>query len=230
MRLLVVASDSMEFPGILAHGGHPLREAYAADWVRSVDLGGHRLLLVANGVGSGRAAAAVDAAAGFHPDAIVSTGFCGALEDKLGIGDIVLATEVETAHGLLHALPLASSAAFHAGKVISTDHVVQTSEEKHRLRAMGACAVEMEAGGVAQRAQDLGVPFYCVKAVTDLAGETLANDFNAALRSDGHFATISILSGTLRKPAARMPELLRLRNRCRRAARLLGEFFADCRF
>ena len=44
------------------------------------------------------------------------------------------------------------------------------------------------------RAPELGLPFYCVRAVTDLADESLANDFNRALRPDGHFDTISILS------------------------------------
>jgi NADPH:quinone reductase-like Zn-dependent oxidoreductase len=90
--------------------------------------------------------------------------------------------------------------------------------------------VEMEAGGVAERAVARGVPFYCVRVVTDMAGEDMANNFNGALRPDGHFATINILQGALRHPLVRLPELLRLRNRCVRAARVLGDFIADCRF
>jgi len=83
---------------------------------------------------------------------------------------------------------------------------------------------------VAARAEARGLPFYCVRAVTDLAGEDMANDFNMALRPDGHFDTMLILRGTLRHPLVRLPELLRLRNRCARAACVLGEFIADCRF
>ena len=55
----------------------------------------------------------------------------------------------------------------------------------------------MEAAGVAERAAALGLPFYCIKAVTDLAGETMANDFNAALRSDGHFDTMKVFTGSI---------------------------------
>jgi hypothetical protein len=88
----------------------------------------------------------------------------------------------------------------------------------------------MEAGGVAERAQARDVPFYCVRVVTDLADEDMANNFNQALRPDGHFATINILRGALRNPLVRLPELLRLRNRCIRAAGELGDFIADCRF
>jgi len=81
-----------------------------------------------------------------------------------------------------------------------------------------------------RRAPSRGLPFYCVKVVTDLAGETMANDFNAALRADGHFDTMVILRATLRRPLARLPELCRLRQRSVRAACVLGDFFADCRF
>jgi hypothetical protein len=88
----------------------------------------------------------------------------------------------------------------------------------------------MEAAGVAQRAQALGMPFFCIKTVTDLAGETMANDFNAVLRSDGRFDTIKLLASGLRHPRVRLPELFRLRRRCLLAARSLGDFIADCRF
>jgi hypothetical protein len=90
--------------------------------------------------------------------------------------------------------------------------------------------VEMEAAAVAERAEAHGTAFSCVRSVTDLAGEDLENDFNSALRPDGRFATIQVLTGALRQPAVRLPELLRLRNRCALAAMSLGDFFADCRF
>ncbi len=100
-----------------------------------------------------------------------------------------------------------------------------------RCGPAGGSAVEMEAGGVAERAAAQSeLPFYCIRVVTDLAGEDMANDFNLALRPDGHFATMSILSRALRDPLVRLPELVRLRNRCVRASRALGDFIADCRF
>ena len=205
--------------------------ACAVDWARLTHLAGHELLLVANGAGSRRAAAAADAAADFfQPDAVISTGFCGALDPQLALSDVVVATAVVSADRTYEALPVSSTAAHHAGVVYSIDHVAQTAEEKRRLRAGGAMVVEMEAAGVAARAQARGLPFYCIRVVTDLAGETMVNDFNAALRTDGHFDTMVILRGTLRRPLARLPELCRLWRRSVRAAHVLGAFFADCRF
>ena len=216
-------------------GWHPARRleigAGAVDWSRTFHLGTHDVLAVANGAGFLRAAAALDAAAAvFHPDAVISTGFCGALDPSLGLSDVVMATSIVAADRTYEALPVATAAPHHSGVVCSIGHVAQTAAEKLLLRAGGAIAVEMEAAGVAARAQARGLPFYCVRAVTDLAAETMANDFNAALRADGHFDTMVILGDTLRRPLARLPELCRLWQRSVRAARVLGDFFADCRF
>jgi nucleoside phosphorylase len=112
----------------------------------------------------------------------------------------------------------------------SIDHVAQTAEEKRRLRAAGAWAVEMEAAGVAERAAHSGLPFYCVRVVTDLADESFGMDFNAALRPDGRFDTMRILAGAMRSPVKLFPELIRLHGRCQTAAKALGEFIAGCRF
>src|SRR5262249_29763018 len=179
------------------------------------------------------------------------------LEDKLKIADLVTATGIlqpsaasVTRGNNQPVADLQSSASRRLGgefslsprlcvsasktalsaPICSVDHVVRTAEEKAQLRSTGAAAVEMEAAGIASRAHFHNLPFYCVRSVTDLAGETLANDFNAALRADGHFDTMNILGKAFRHPGVRLPELLRLRARCTRAARSLGDFFADCRF
>jgi len=69
-----------------------------------------------------------------------------------------------------------------------------------------------------------------VRTVTDRAGESFVTDFNGALRSDGHFDTIRILSSALRNPGQAVPELIRLRKYCNMATRTLGGFLVGCRF
>jgi adenosylhomocysteine nucleosidase len=210
MRILMVASDPMELRHLPRNTGFHL---------------------TAKGVGAKYAAAAVDAALDTFPaDAIVSTGFCGALDRSMQIGDIVVGSEVINGARRYPVTEPKSARPHHSGPIASIDHVAQTAAEKSALRSSGAIAVEMEAAGVAERAAARALPFYCVKVVTDLAGEDMANDFNSALRPDGHFATMDILRSSLRQPLVRIPELLRLRKRCARAALLLGEFIADCRF
>lgn len=227
MKLLFVAAFDMEFTGILGRLQTVETVHAGIRWARTGTLGTHSVLLAANGAGWKRAEAATDAGWSYlRPDVVISTGFCGALAGNLRIADIVSATNVNghPARAIAGATPAMQ------GGVRSIDHIARTAVEKARLAETGECAVEMEAAAVAERSEFHGTPFYCVRSVTDLADEDLANDFNSALRPDGHFATIQVLTGALRQPAVRLPELLRLRSRCAQAAHSLGDFFADCRF
>ncbi len=228
MKILFVASDRMEFPDIVRRASFVRPTGVAVDWSRKAMLGGNEIMLLANGIGPERARAA--AAAGidaFRPDAVVSTGFCGALAPSLGIAELVNANRIVSGGEIYDARAVKGP---KTGPIRSISYVARTAEEKRELALEGAIAVEMEAAGVAAEALRHSLPFYCIRAVTDLAGETLANDFNKALRSDGHFDTMSILRVALLHPATRLPELIRLRKRCIRAARALGDFFADNRF
>jgi adenosylhomocysteine nucleosidase len=231
VNLLFIASDAMEFRGLLARAAGVRRHSIGLDWVRSGKLGEHDAMFVANGVGAARAAAGFDAAIrNFPPDAVISTGFCGALDPDLCLSDVVVGEAIIGSGACYPALPVAVAGAFRSGPIYSSDRVVRTSGEKRELRATGACAVEMEAVGIAERTQKTALPFYCVRVVTDLADEDMVNDFGAALRDDGHFDTMVIVGNALRHPSVRVPELIRLRNRCARATRALGDFFAGCRF
>ncbi len=87
MRMLLVAADAMEFRGVARRTASLQPVPIAVDWARTGRLGGNDVLLVANGAGWKRAAAAADAGiAHFAPGAVVSTGFCGALDQGLKIG------------------------------------------------------------------------------------------------------------------------------------------------
>ena len=230
-RILLVAAEPREFDGLLPFCSEVRKLAWPIDWVRSCDLSGRKLWMVANGAGAAHAGKAVDVAcqAG-RPKAIVSMGYCGALDPALQIGDVFVATAVDAA-GRRFDVRLPQSHAPHAtGVLISVDRVAQTAAVKHLLRTTGASAVEMEAGGVAQFAAARGIPLFCVKSVTDTANHNFILDFNKALLSDGHFGTIKLLTSALRNPGRAVPELFRLRRFCRIATRTLGEFIAGCRF
>lgn len=230
MRILFVASAPMEYSGMLKFAKVEQSPAVGRLWGRTGWLRGHEVLLTANGVGRNRAAAAVAVGCTiFQPDAIVSTGFCGALDPGLDIAAVLVGTCVRGENTFV-CQPVSSDRPYTQGMVMSVDHVVQTANEKRGLHAQGASVVEMEAEGVAARAEALGLPFYCIRAVTDKAGEDLANDFNRALRDDGHFDTMRIFGHSLSRPVARIPELFRLRGNCIRAAQTLGDFFANCQF
>jgi len=230
-RILLVAAEPREFAGLLPFCTGVRRLRWPVYWARYGESAERQFWMVANGAGPARAAKAVEVALlACRPQAIVSMGFCGALDPALNIGDIVVATGLAGRRAASAGRCLYTARPCATGLLASIDHVAQTVAEKAALRATGATAVEMEAAGVADRAAAHALPFFCVKSVTDLAGQSFAVDFNHALRSDGHFDTIRILSSALRNPGKAFPELLRLRNFCRIASRTLGEFIDGCRF
>jgi adenosylhomocysteine nucleosidase len=150
---------------------------------------------------------------------IINTGFCGALDPSLSIGDIVVWGDV----------PCGSR--FSSGEISSSDHVVVTAAEKRQLREKtGAIAAEMEAAAVKKIAEDWRVPFYCVRAVSDMANEDLPLDFNLYRDRAGRFSLPRIALAAMNRPWTRIPALKRLEANCNVASESLGAFFADCRF
>ncbi len=232
--ILFVAAEPREFSGYRKYCSDQRPLPLPVHWSRSAVRGSQSVWLVANGAGRGRAEMAVAAAAAMTtPECVVSTGFCGALDPELRIADIFVADRVDTATG---SFPMRrpqvddGGHTGHFGPLVSVDYIAESAEQKKQLRASGAGAVEMEAGGVAAEASRRGIPMFCIRSVSDLAGESFSLSLNAALRSDGRFDTIKILCSALCRPTQRVPELLRLRNRCELASEKLGEFLAKCRF
>src|SRR5271154_1740155 len=156
---LLVAAETREFAGI----------------VKRIGASNPRWILAANGPGPKLVAEALDQVLRERKqveqgtvDGIVSTGFCGALDPALKVGDIVVSGD-----------PVASPRPFVRGEILSMDRVAVTAAEKRGLRQQtGAVAIEMESAAVAAKARERGVPFRCIKVVSDTAAEDMPLDFN----------------------------------------------------
>jgi adenosylhomocysteine nucleosidase len=228
---LFVTSDPAEFSGVMRR--FPVEPLdWPVDYAGRVVDGGRRWFLVANGAGPALAAAALETARERERiDAIVSTGYCGALDPELRLGAVVVGTRILS--GSLEfpaATPLDAGAAHH-GAVACEDRVIQTAEQKRALREQtGAAAVDMESHALAAEAALMDAPFYCVRAVTDTATEDLRFDFNAVRDAEGRIRRDRIVASAMRRPLAHVPELIRLAKRSRRASEQLGEYLASCRF
>ncbi len=230
-RLLLIAAEPREFRGLMRFCRKVRRLEWPVHWARAVELNGRECWLAANGAGAARAAQVVDVARSFGKLGLIcSMGYCGAVVEEMNVGAVFAAERVRACDREYVTVLPECGRPFHTGVLASVDRVAQTAEEKRELRKRGASAVDMEAAGVAARAEELGVPLCCIKSVTDLAGESLHLDFNGALRSDGRFDTMHLIAASCRRPLTLLPELMRLGMRSRTASRRLGEFIGDCRF
>ena len=235
--VVVVAAMAREFGGLRRYTGPWVDLRLPIEFACRTEVRGERWILAANGPGPRRARAAVEAVtARLKSRAAVSTGYCGALEPGLGPGDVIVATEViDSTSGERFAAGRPRRAAPAApdvlGRVVTGDRVIATAEGKSGLRARyQASAVDMEAAAVGAWAHARRVPCYCVRAVTDLAGEGFAIDFERARRADGSLPASRILWAALAKRSMGLRELARLGWRSRRASARLGEYLAGCQF
>jgi adenosylhomocysteine nucleosidase len=216
---LLVGAEKREFDGIQAKLGTGKPMVWPeAQFAQEVIANGARWWLVANGPGEELVKQALKnrkAVTG-----IISIGFCGALDPALKIGDIVISGE----------RPITKHP-FVAGVLYTSTRVAVTAKEKSALRqSTGAIAVDMEAATVERIAHEWGVPFRCVRVVSDTASEDMPLDFNQYRNAAGRFDLQRIILRAISSPFTVIPALLRLNENCRNASRKLGEFFADCRF
>jgi adenosylhomocysteine nucleosidase len=210
--ILFIAAEAREFSGLLRRVPSSSRLDWPVAFAAEAGWRGQRWILVANGPGTNLVRQAFDTAVSRERfDEVVSTGYCGALDPSLAVADIFIPAS--------------------AGELVTTDRVITTAGEKRDLRAStGARAVDMEAATVADCARRAGLPFHCVRVVSDAAGEDLPLDLNRTRGSSGRFSTSKILAAALRKPITRVPALIALARNSAKASETLGAYLAGCEF
>jgi len=239
MAILFVASESSElrpFAALLTGLRKlkwPIDYAYEGIWES------RRMLLAANGAGPKLATQAVEVAiraamvaelSSSKLEAVVSAGYGGALDPTLRESQIVVATEVvdPTAEESYQCAKVHADSDFVSGVVLSQDEIVNDAPTKQRLQSSGAMVVDMESAGVAARAKRAGLPFACIRVISDRADESFPFNLNKMRSSDGRIARQKIMSYAVTHPAV-MPALFQLKRRTKEAAKALGEFLVSCR-
>lgn len=219
---LVLSSTTIELRGFLKRCTRLRREKLPVQWASSGVFRGVPVLAIANGAGIERAYAAVGVPG---LTSVWNLGFCGALDPKLRLGEVVVASQVGPD------VPARPESALPAvvGPLYTSSTVVCSAREKLALYRKGAIAVDMEAVGAFRRARELNIPFYAVKCVSDLANEDLWCDYNRALRDDGSIRFSRLAMEAVMRPFTCLPELIRLGKRSLIASERLGEYLAACK-
>jgi adenosylhomocysteine nucleosidase len=237
MAILYVASEASELKPFAGYLTGLRKLKWPLDYAFEGVLEGRRIMLAANGAGPKLAAQAVEVAmravtvaelSSSRLEAVVSVGYCGALDPALKESQIVMATGIlDAATGeTMDCEPLQADAV--RGVVLSHDRVANSASDKQQLWKSGAIAVEMEAAGVFARTRKANLPFFCIKSVTDLADESFPLDLNKMRTTEGRFSRGRIGSYALTHPKA-LPGLFHLKRRSEQAAKTLGEFLVSCR-
>jgi DeoD family purine-nucleoside phosphorylase len=156
---------------------------------------GEPLTIQSTGMGGPSAAIVLHELIALGVKRAIRVGTCGALDPKLGLGDLVVAREAIAADGTSAALGAdrlthadktladalvaeakrnsrASERAYYDGRIVSTDLFYESDSERSLAwSAEGAIAVEMEAAALYAIGAKAAIPVACVLVVTDTFDE-----------------------------------------------------------
>ncbi len=100
-------------------------------------------------------------------DCLISTGFAGALNDQLNVGDLLLAQNFSTAE-LSKARSLLVNLPIYVANLLTVPSVIDSNEERNKIaRATGAAAVDMETEFIARACAEHGVPLLSLRVISD---------------------------------------------------------------
>jgi adenosylhomocysteine nucleosidase len=151
-------------------------------------------------------------------DLVISIGWAGALTDNIAAG---------SAHNCAGVIDARTGERFQcdagAGSVwLATSPRVADEPEKRRLAATyKASLVDMEAAAVARLAAMRGIPFYCLKGVSDPLNAKLP-DFNRFIDPNGQFETSKFVLFALVRPWM-WPALVKMGENSRKASQSIAE-------
>jgi len=169
----------------------------------------------------------------YRPRIVLSAGFSGALSEDYRVGDILLASEVVDTEGSSwpttwpESLPAGAwRPLLHRGRLLTATAVVSSPEEK---RALGekhqAVAVDMESAYLARLCKERGVPFGCIRSISD-DWQTPLSPRLARLLAGGRVAPVRVVMALAASPRL-AGEMWRLARATRVAADQLGKALGE---
>ncbi len=190
------------------------------------------VVVIQAGIGRDRAQRALLTAAQQFPfSAVCSLGFAGGLTDALGPGSlvcpaVVLQDDGQTgksfgvppAHAVICKALSSAGILVHDGPLLTVDVPLRMAAVKRVAhQRTGAIAVDMEASGVVEAAQRLGIPWLAIKAVVDGVEEPLPGFLATCTTARGQVRWRRVL-WSLVADGARRRTLRRLGQASRQAA------------
>jgi adenosylhomocysteine nucleosidase len=206
-------------------------------WRRSFDGGEWIAACAGAGVGAATRAFAEVEKSG-EVDQVISTGWAGALREELVAGqayDVSIVIDARTgerfltpyADGSVDGSPRSQNRDLgHPGLWLVTSDRVADAHEKLRLaETYEAALVDMEAAAVARLARMRGIPFYCIKGISDGYSDQLP-DFNNFISPDGQFKLTRFVVFAVLRPWY-WHALIRMGENSRKAARNIAQSVLD---
>ena len=157
-------------------------------------------------------------ASGCRPERIIVAGFAGALREGLTVGDVMAVADIvdESGNQWAPAWPNQRS-----GRLLTCERMIGDPQQKRELGLKHqANIVDMESSAVAEVCAKHGIPFGCIRVVSDDITQPLSQRLLKLVES-GRVSPWRVIKEVVRSPRS-IIELLRLAKQTRVAAERLA--------
>src|SRR6266571_3731973 len=156
-------------------------------------------------------------------DLLISTGFAGALNDELQVGDLLLAKNFSTIDLNERGLSF-SNLPIHMADLLTVSALIDSSDQRNRIaRASSAAAVDMETEFIACACAEHGVPLLSLRVITDTPREPFPAPMKVLFDMERQRTDYRQLSSHVLKNPATLWRLIRFGIRIARARKVLTE-------
>jgi nucleoside phosphorylase len=157
-----------------------------------------------------------------HFDYLISAGFAGALNDRLQVGDLLIAKNFSTLWSAENRSSL-SSLPIHIADLLTVPALINSGEDRNKLAlTSGAMAVDMETEFIARACTVHGLPLLSLRVVSDTPKELFPGPTDVLFDVERQQTQMLKLATYFFAHPHRVPRLLQFARRIVRARRILA--------
>lgn len=155
-------------------------------------------------------------------DLLISSGFAGALNDKLQIGDLLFAKNFSTVE-LTEVGSSFSHLPIHEADLLTVRALIDSNDERNKIaRTSGAAAVDMETEFIARACAEHGVPLLSLRVITDTPREPFPAPPNVLFDIEQQRTRFLTFGTFFLAHPIRVPQLIRFARRIARVRMILA--------
>jgi nucleoside phosphorylase len=155
-------------------------------------------------------------------DLLISSGFAGALNDKLEIGDLLLAKNFSTIE-LTEVGSSFSRLPIHEADLLTVRALIDSNDERNKIaRTSRAAAVDMETEFIARACAEHGIPLLSVRVITDTPREPFPAPPNVLFDIEQQQTRFLTLATFFLARPNRVPQLIQFARRIARVRKILA--------
>jgi nucleoside phosphorylase len=155
-------------------------------------------------------------------DLLISSGFAGALNDKLQIGDLLLAKNFSTVE-LTEVGSSFSRLPIHEADLLTVRALIDSNDERNKIASTsGAAAVDMETEFIARACAEHGIPLLSLRVITDTPREPFPAPPNVLFDIEQQQTRMTALAKFFLSHPNRLPRMVQFARRIANAQKILA--------